>query len=377
MKPTMGDEDTRYMELALEEASKGLGRTSPNPAVGAVVVQNCEVVGRGYHKKAGTAHAEVNALADAGERAAGGTLYVTLEPCNHTGRTPPCTRAILASGLSRVVIGMADPNPLVTGGGADFLKAQGLEVRSGVLEDRCRALNYPFIKHSATGWPWVIIKAAVSLDGKITLRPRQGEAISGPESHRSVHELRNRVDAILIGVETAIIDNPSLTTRLADVENRRDPVRVILDTSLRLSETSRLLNQDSPAETLVICGQEAPEDKAALLAERGATVCRLPRQQDGRIDLRALLALLGKRNITTLLVEGGARVHGAFYSQHLFDELWLYYAPFLAGDLGTPLVSGYALPGRDDAPILTKVSVQRLGNDILYRAFRRQAFVTG
>ena len=373
----MDGEDIRFMELALEEASKGLGRTSPNPAVGAVIVQNNEVVGRGYHKKAGTAHAEVNALADAGDRAAGGTLYVTLEPCNHTGRTPPCTRAILASGLSRVVIGMADPNPRVIGGGADCLRAHGLEVCSGVLEDQCRSLNYPFIKHSTTGLPWVILKAAVSLDGKITLHPRRGETITGFESHRSVHELRNRVDAILIGVETAIIDNPSLTTRLTGIEETRDPVRIVLDTSLRISEESRLLNQDSPAETWVVCGEKAPGHRAVALEAQGATVCRLPLRQDGRIDLPALLALLGKRGLTSLLVEGGSRVHGSFYGQHLFDELWFYYAPFVVGDAGTPLVSGYALGNREEAPPLIKVSTRMIGTDILFHAFRRQELVSG
>jgi len=356
------------MELALAEARKGLGRTSPNPAVGAIVVRDGVVVGRGWHQKAGTPHAEVHALADAGPRAAGATLYVTLEPCNHTGRTPPCTQAILRSGVAKVVIGMADPNP-VAAGGARYLAAQGLAVRSGVLEQQCRALNYPFIKHSATGLPWVLMKAGLSLDGKITFRRRQGEAITGPAAGQYVHRLRNQVDAILVGVETAIIDDPSLTARLAGGEESRDPLRIVLDTSLRLPPEARMLNQASIAETWIVCGEGAAKAREVRLADRGARVCRVPVDGAGRVDLPAALGLLGSRNITSLLVEGGARVHGAFYGQGLVDEVVLLYAPFIIGDSGTPLVEGFRLESdRAHVPTLHDVSLQLLGDDILVRA---------
>jgi len=365
----MQSEHITYMELALAEARKGLGRTTPNPAVGAVIVKDGEVVGRGYHKKAGTPHAEVNALMDAGSRASGATLYVTLEPCNHTGRTPPCTQAILRSGIARVVIGMADPNPRVAGGGAQYLAAQGIDVHSGVLEQQCRALNRPFIKHSATGLPWVLMKAGLSLDGKITFRHRQGEAITGPEARQYVHRLRNQVDAILIGVETAIIDDPSLTTRLAGGEETRDPVRIVLDTSLRLPPEARLLNQESTAETWIFCGEGATREKEVRLADRGARICRVPVDGAEQVALPAMLSLLGARNITSLLVEGGARVHGTFYGQHLVDEVALLYAPFIIGDSGTPLVRGYRLESSRSIPaVLRDVSLQVLGNDILVRA---------
>lgn len=364
----MQNEHITYMELALAEARKGLGRTTPNPAVGAVIVKDGEVVGRGYHKKAGTPHAEVNALANAGHRAAGATLYVTLEPCNHTGRTPPCTQAILRSGITRVVIGMADPNPQVAGGGAQYLAAQGIDVHSGVLEQQCRELNHPFIKHSATGLPWVLMKAGLSLDGKITFRHRQREAITGFESGRYVHRLRNQVDAILVGVETAIIDDPSLTTRLEGVAETRDPLRIVLDTSLRLPPEARMLNQTSTAETWIFCGADADREREIRLTGRGAKVCRVPADAAGRVNLPAALALLGSRNITSLLVEGGACVHGAFYSQRLVDEVALLYAPIIIGDSGTPLVHGCRWENGRGIPVLHDVSLQKLGNDILVRA---------
>ena len=373
----MDSEHTHYMVLALDEARKGLGRTSPNPAVGAVIVKDGIVVGRGYHKKAGSPHAEVNALMDAGPRAAGATLYVTLEPCNHSGRTPPCTEAILLSGIIKVVIGMADPNPRVRGGGARYLASRGIEVYSGVLDQQCQALNHPFIKHSATGLPWVLMKAGLSLDGKITYRPRQGEAITGPEAQRYVHRLRNQVDAILVGVETAIIDDPSLITRLEETTETRDPLRVVLDTALRLPPEARMLRQASTAETLVICGEDAPRERETRLMDQGARICRVPVDAEGRVSLVAALSLLGGHNITSLLVEGGARVHGAFYGQNLVDEMALLYAPFIIGDSGTPLVHGYRLDdGRGHAPVLRDVSVQLLGKDILVRALTKTALMT-
>ena len=369
------DEHAQYMELALDEARKGLGRTSPNPAVGAVIVKDGRVVGRGYHKKAGTPHAEVNALMDAGPRAIGATLYVTLEPCNHTGRTPPCTHAILSSGITKVVIGMADPNPRVTGGGAQYLASRGIEMHSGVLGQQCQALNRPFIKHSATGLPWVLMKAGLSLDGKITFRRRQGEAITGSEAQRYVHRLRNQVDAILVGVETAIIDDPSLTTRLKGATETRDPLRIVLDTALRLPPEAHMLHQASAAETWVVCGEDAPRERATRLIDQGARICRVPVDAEGRVSLSAALSLLGGHSVTSLLVEGGARVHGAFYGQRLVDEVILLYGPFIIGDSGTPLVHGYRLEdgGREHAPVLRDVSVQLLGNDILVRALTETA----
>jgi diaminohydroxyphosphoribosylaminopyrimidine deaminase/5-amino-6-(5-phosphoribosylamino)uracil reductase len=355
-----------FMELALSEAKKSLGRTSPNPAVGAVIVKEGMVVGKGYHHKAGAAHAEVNALLDAGEQARDATLYVTLEPCHHSGKTPPCTEAILRAGIRKVVIGMLDPNPRVVGGGAEYLCAQGLEVVSGLLEEQCKAINFPFIKHSSTGLPWIILKAGLSLDGKITLRPRRGDAITGIDANRYVHQVRNQVDALLIGVETALIDDPQLTTRL-EGEPSRDPLRIVLDSSLRLPVDARMLTQQSDAATWVICGEQASSEKEARLLAAGAQVVRVPLSAEGRIDLVALLAFLGQRDICSILVEGGSRIHGAFCRQHLVDEFSLLYAPFIVGDAGTPLVSGYCLENREAAPVLRILASRSIGRDVLLR----------
>ena len=357
-----------YMGIALEEARKGIGRVSPNPAVGAIIVKDGKIIGRGYHKRAGTPHAEVHAIRDAGPLANDATLYVTLEPCNHTGRTPPCTEAIIRAGISSVVIGMPDPNPRVVGGGADYLKTQGIAISSGVSEQQCKELNNPFLKHSLTGLPWIIMKAGLSLDGRISFFSKQGAAITGSESRRYVHQIRNQVDAILIGVETALIDNPSLTTRLDGVEETRDPLRIVLDSRLRLPTEARMLNQDSSAETWVFCSEQASSEKELQLVKSGAKVFRVPSAADKRVDLSELLCFLGQRDITSVLVEGGARVHGAFYRQNLVDELLLFYAPCIIGDLGTPLVHGYTLTNRLEAPLFRSTSVQLLGTDVLFKA---------
>lgn len=364
----MQRDHTYYMGLALEEARKGVGRTSPNPAVGAIIVKDGTIVGRGYHKKAGTPHAEIHAIQDAGQAAKDATLYVTLEPCNHTGRTPPCTEAILRAGIIKVVIGMSDPNPRVAGDGAGHLTTHGIKVCSGILKEQCQELNYPFIKHSTTGIPWIIMKAGLSLDGKMSFFPGQGAPLTGLESSRYVHQIRNQVDAILVGVETALIDNPSLTTRLQGVGATRDPLRIVLDSHLRLPADARMLHQNSTAETWVFCNELASKEKEMQLARNGARIFRMPLDSDNRVDLSEMLKFLGKRNVTSVLVEGGARVHGAFYRQHLVDELLLFYAPFIIGDQGTPLVQGYSLNRRGEAPLLRNTSIQLLGTDVLFKA---------
>ena len=370
MVPLMEDQQY-YMKLAMDEAMKGLGRTAPNPLVGAVLVKDGQVVGRGYHRQAGTPHAEINAIADAHGQAENATLYVTLEPCNHTGRTPPCTEAILRAGIRKVVIGMADLNPNVQGGGAGYLRHQGLDVALGVLEEQCRAMNRPFIKLSKTGMPWVIMKAGLSLDGKITFTAGHGTPLTGPHSQQAVHRLRNQVDAILIGAETALIDNPSLTTRLEQTPDARDPLRIILDTSLRLPVDAQLLVQQSQAQTWVFCGQEASREKEMLLTHAGAKVFRVPQGRDHRLDLIQVLTTLGKNMIMSVLVEGGARVHGAFYGQTLVDEMLLFYAPYIIGDGGTPLVQGLHYTDSQSVPELCNFSVQQMGRDVLFRALIR------
>ncbi|WP_456387956.1 bifunctional diaminohydroxyphosphoribosylaminopyrimidine deaminase/5-amino-6-(5-phosphoribosylamino)uracil reductase RibD [Desulfolithobacter sp.] len=356
-------EDEIFMQMALAEAVRGQGRTSPNPCVGAVVVRDGEVVGRGYHRKAGTPHAEVHALSDAGNRCQGATIYVTLEPCNHTGRTPPCSRAILEAGIRRVVIGMLDPHGLA-GGGAAFLASRGLEVTTGVLEKRCREINYPFIKHVTTGLPWVVMKAAMSLDGRISYLPGGGGRITGSEASQFVHRLRDRFDAILIGAATARIDNPSLTTRLEGARGR-DPLRVILDSNLSLSPDGRFFNLESPAQTWIFCRSDVSVDKEQRLAEAGAVVHRVAFDDEGRLVLEEVLKVLGRSDITSVLVEGGSRIHGSFLGHSLVDQVYLFTAPFFIGDQGTPLLQGYSFPATGEPRRLRDMTVERVGADVL------------
>lgn len=358
-------DDRAWMQLAIREARKGLGRTSPNPCVGAVVVKNNKLIATGFHQKAGTPHAEVHALRAAGAKAKGATIYVTLEPCNHTGRTPPCTQAILASGIKRVVVGMLDPNPLVAGGGCKTLEAQGVAVTQGVLAEECRSLNRPFIKHITTGLPWVIMKAGMSLDGRLALGTGQCGWITNEQSRRQVHGLRDRVDAILIGSGTALIDDPSLTTRLPSSRRGRDPLRVILDTALRLPTTAKMLKQESAAETWIFCGPDADAKRAAALVKAGAVLKQVRLDGAGQLDLDAVLCELGRAQLTSVLVEGGSRVHGAFLRANLVDEVNIYVAPIFIGGDGVPLIDTLGLQTIGDAPRFSTTRVRRLGSDLL------------
>lgn len=361
----MADIDSNYMRMALWEAKKGIGRTSPNPCVGALVVKNGRVVGKGYHKKAGTPHAEIHALHDAGPKAKGATLYVTLEPCNHTGRTPPCAEAVLQAGIAQVVIGMNDPNPQVAGGGAKYLAAHGLTVISGVLEQKCREINLPFIKHSATGMPWVILKAGMSLDGRIAAIPGKATMITGKQSLARVHTLRSQVDAIMVGIGTALADDPSLTARLAKAGSGRDPLRVVLDAGLRMSPSAKMLQQKSAAETWVFCARGADKEKRSVLEAAGAVVKTVPAASRGGLDIKAVLKVLGQAQVTSLLVEGGSRVHGSFLDAGLADQLLLFVAPKFLGEKGEPLAT---LPGntkKKDLPNLKIIKTRRYGEDVL------------
>ncbi|HIJ90483.1 MAG: bifunctional diaminohydroxyphosphoribosylaminopyrimidine deaminase/5-amino-6-(5-phosphoribosylamino)uracil reductase RibD [Desulfobulbaceae bacterium] len=357
-------DDHAWMQLAIREARKGLGRTSPNPCVGAVVVKNNKLIATGFHQKAGTPHAEVHALRAAGARAKGATIYVTLEPCNHTGRTPPCTQAILAGGIKRVVVGMLDPNPLVAGGGCKTLEAQGVAVMQGVLAEECRSLNRPFIKHVTTGLPWVIMKAGMSLDGRLALGSGQSGWITNEQSRRQVHRLRDRVDAILIGSGTALLDDPALTTRLPGRQGR-DPLRVILDTALRLPATARMLQQPSSAETWIFCGPDADVKRAEALIASGGVIKQVRLDEAGQLDLGAVLCELGRAQITSVLVEGGSRVHGAFLRADLVDEVNIFVAPLFIGGNGVPLLDTLGLQKVADAPRFSTTKVRRLGNDVL------------
>lgn len=316
------------MRAALAQASKGLGRTSPNPVVGAVIVKGGEVIARGFHAKAGGPHAEVVALREAGERARGATLYSTLEPCNHQGRTPPCTEAILRAGLSRVVIGCGDRNPLVSGRGIRRLRAAGVEVLTDVLGAECAAINDPFFTYVTLKRPFVTLKIASTADGKIATSNGDSRWVTGPQARERVHQLRDRVDAVLVGGNTVRLDDPQLTTRLRGKTAARQPLRVILSASLDLPAKARIFDEKHGG-VLVLTTSANPGRTRALEA-RGAEVVRLG--QGGAVDLSAALALLASREIVHLLVEGGAGVFGGFLEQRLVDELQLYVAPKVLGE---------------------------------------------
>jgi diaminohydroxyphosphoribosylaminopyrimidine deaminase/5-amino-6-(5-phosphoribosylamino)uracil reductase len=362
------DLDMTFMRLAIQEARKGLGKTSPNPCVGAAVVKNGRLLGKGYHRKAGTPHAEVNALAVAGRDARGATLYVTLEPCNHTGRTPPCTEKILAAGISRVVVGMNDPNPLVNGGGNTYLADRGVAVSAGVLEADCRRLNRPFIKHVTTGLPWVIMKAGLSVDGRIATGSGHSNWVTCDDSRQQVHRLRDQVDAILVGSGTALADDPSLTSRLPGRKGH-DPLRVVLDSGLRLSPKARMLQLDSEAPTWIFCGPGADPDRRRNLTAAGAIVKVVAIDSVGGLDLLEILGELGRNGITSLLVEGGGRIHAAFLKQNLYDQANLFIAPVFVGADGVPVVGELGLDRIDEGKRFRLEKVRRFACDIMIEGF--------
>jgi diaminohydroxyphosphoribosylaminopyrimidine deaminase/5-amino-6-(5-phosphoribosylamino)uracil reductase len=357
-----------FMQQALDLAEKGRGFTAPNPMVGAIVVKDGRVVGQGYHQAPGGAHAEVNAIAAAGEAARGADLYVTLEPCNHTGRTPPCTEKILAAGIRRVIMAMADPNPDVAGGGRGYLQDRGVEVLSGVCEAQARQLNEVFVTFARTRRPFVVLKCAATLDGRIATRTGDARWVTGAQARGFGHRLRHWLDGILVGVKTVRTDDPSLTTRLNDLPGR-DPVRLILDTHLNTPVAAKVLRQQSESDTIIFCKSAADPARRRALAAAGARVMAVP-EKAGRIDLAALMTVLGQLGLTSLLIEGGAEVSAAALAADIVDKIYFFYAPkILGGDDGVPICRG---PGpelmRQCKPV-KDLAVRRLGQDVLVSGY--------
>ncbi len=361
--------DLKYMRMALELARKGQGRTTPNPCVGAVIVKNGRVIGQGYHKKAGTPHAEINAFSSAIEDVAGATMYVTLEPCHHQGRTPPCSHAVLTAGIRRVVVGMQDPNPVVDGSGLTYLENHGVEVVTGVLEKECQSLNRPFVKYITTGMPFVAMKAGISLDGRLNYLRGQSGWITGAESLQQTHRLRDQYDVIMVGSGTAIIDNPSLTTRLSGEEGR-DPVRVIVDRRLQISPDSKVFSSKAGAYTWLFCGNDVDTTKVSVLEKRNTKITVVSETANG-LDLHEICAALGKEGLFSVLVEGGAALHGAMLKAKLYDYAHLFQAPLFAGDAGVPLLRGFSASDRVSAPRLQEIERYQLGEDTLYQGVLR------
>ena len=361
--------DRRHMARALRLAERGRYTTDPNPRVGCVIVRNGEVVGEGWHRKAGEPHAERLALAAAADRARGATAYVTLEPCSHHGRTPPCAEALVEAEVGRVVVAMKDPNPLVAGQGITRLRDAGIDTEVGLLAADAEALNCGFLQRMRHRRPYVRCKLAMSLDGRTATASGESQWITGTAARRDVQRLRAGSSAILTGIETVLADDPSMNVRLAaadlpGVESHdylRQPLRVVLDTRLRMLPRARMLTL--PGETLIVCGEGAPADTEAELRATGAEVLRLP-QMGGRIDLQRLLAALAARAVNEVLVESGPTLAGAMLQLGLVDELIVYQAPHLMGHAARELVR---LPGLDrmaDRLSFDYVDVRRVGADL-------------
>lgn len=358
--------DQRFMSRALRLARRAQGQTSPNPLVGAVVVRAGRVVGQGYHRRAGWPHAEIEALRQAGARARGSTLYVSLEPCNHHGRTPPCCDAILGAGVSRVVAAMRDPNPRTNGRGLSRLRRAGVRVRLGVLEHEARRMNEPFAKAMRTRLPMVIAKVGQSLDGKIATARGQSRWITSAAARRYGHRLRAQTDAILVGINTVLADDPLLNVRGAR-QRRGRPVKVIVDSHLRLPPRARCLSKASPAPTL-IATLRRPTSRNTALTRHGADILTL-RSSGDRVPLRALCRALAQRGIQSLLIEGGGEVLASALKERLVDRIVWCIAPVLIGGRTAPgSVGGQGIARLTQAVRLREVSVRRMGTDLCVEA---------
>lgn len=356
--------DEKYMMRALELAGKAAGRTSPNPLVGAVVVKENKIIGEGYHQKAGTPHAEIHALNAACSDAAGATLYVSLEPCCHYGKTPPCTEAIINAGIKRVVAAIVDPNPRVAGQGLKILKEAGIETEVGILQEAALQQNEIFFKYIKTQMPFVAIKTAMTLDGKIASYTGDSRWITGEESRKYVHDLRNTYDAIMVGIGTVLADDPQLNTRL-EAQDIRDPLRVIIDGNLDLPLESKIAASSRKQATIVFCSMNADESKARNLEALGMEIIRME-TYGNNVPLTEVLKILAGRRVTSILVEGGAEINASLFNSDLVDKVYSFIAPKIIGGRSAPTpVAGDGQPFMREARELITTEIKRFDNDVL------------
>lgn len=362
--------DEKFMSAALRLATKAEGMTSPNPVVGAVVVRCGVVIGKGYHKKAGLPHAEIEAFSDAEKRGRGlkgSTLYVTLEPCCHTGkRTPPCADAIIEKGISKVVVGTLDLNPKVNGKGVAILREKGVEVSVGVLEEQCREANEVFFKYITTGTPFIVLKLAATLDGKIAAFTGDSKWIGSEAQRKRAHELRNKADAVLVGINTVIQDDPELTVRLVK-KPARQPAPVVLDSELRIPLDARLLRvHESP---IVVTTLDADAGKINELRESGARVIISDADESGRIDLVKLVKKLGEMRITSVLIEGGSRIAASFLMKGLVDKVVFFYAPKIVGAEGISMIGETRISKIGDAIRIKEIKIKAIGEELIVEGY--------
>lgn len=350
-------DDHLYMAQALRLAEQGLYTTMPNPRVGCIIVKNNKVLGEGAHLKAGTPHAEIHALAQAGEQAAGATAYVTLEPCSHHGKTPPCTEALIDAGVAKVVVAMEDPNPLVAGKGIAALQAAGIAVNSGLLQQQAQALNPGFISRMVNRRPYVRSKIAASLDGKTALANGVSQWITGASARTDVQHWRAQSCAILTGIGTILKDNPSLTVRNLPIE--RQPMSVIVDSDLRIPLSAKILQNPS----VLIAFASDPDNKANTLAERGVSLLSIP-DDDGNVCLNSLLRHLASNEVNEVMVEGGELLNGSLMRLKMIDELIIYYAPKLMGGDSKNMFAFSSLQAMEDAVPVNVTDIRMFGDDI-------------
>ncbi len=361
-KLEMRTSEEEYMRRVIKLALRAKGKTSPNPLVGAIVVKDGQIVGEGFHRRAGEPHAEINALKAAGDKAKGGEIYLNLEPCSHTGRTPPCVEALIQSQIKKVFIGMVDPNPLVKGRGIKKLEEAGIEVKTGILEEQCRKLNEVFIKYITTRRPFVILKVAASLDGKIATATGDSRWITNEKSREYVHRLRSEVDAVLVGIGTVEKDDPRLTCRLKNRKGK-DPVRIIVDSTLRISPKAKVLNLNSYAPTIIATTERANREKIKLIEEKGGRVMTILSRQD-KVDLNALMEALGKEEITSVLIEGGSKINTSALEAGIVDKIIFFYAPRIIGGKNSLLmVEGKGFPLVKESWQVYQVGVRRFGEE--------------
>ncbi|GAA0729107.1 bifunctional diaminohydroxyphosphoribosylaminopyrimidine deaminase/5-amino-6-(5-phosphoribosylamino)uracil reductase RibD [Clostridium malenominatum] len=355
-----------YMKRALELAKLGEGRVNPNPLVGAVIVKDGRIIGEGYHKAFGGPHAEVNAFSNALEDVTGAHMYVTLEPCSHYGKTPPCAKAIVEKRIKKVTIAMKDPNPMVSGNGIDILRKNGIEVEVGVMEEEAKALNEIFIKYITTKLPFCILKTASTLDGKISTFSGDSKWITGEKSREYVHQIRNKISSIMVGIETVIKDNPSLTTRIKDKKGR-NPIRIIIDSKGRIPLDAKLLYEEG--STIIVTTQKASDEKLIKLKELGVEIIKTPLRNE-RVDLNYLMKELGERKIDSILLEGGGTLSYSALKEGIVDKVMTFIAPKIIGgrDSKTP-VEGDGIEFMKDAINLKNIEVQRFDEDILIQGY--------
>ena len=363
-------QDEKYMRMALNLARKGIGMTSPNPVVGAVLVKDGEIIGKGYHRGPCKLHAEAVALQGSGSKAAGATLYINLEPCCHTDkRTPPCTKEIIRYGIRRVVIGMEDPNPLVNGRGIRELADAGIEVDRGLLGKDASKLNEIYSKFISSGIPFVILKSAASLDGKIALQSGESRWITGKAARRYAHRLRSMVDAVLVGIGTVMTDDPLLNVRHVSSKGKQ-PVRIIVDSKLRIPPEPKALDTRSGQMTMVAATRSAPPGKLKELEESGIKTVVVDSRGDGEVSILSLMNTLGKSGITSILIEGGSEINASALHEGVVDKVVLIYSPRIIGGRDSiSIVGGPSPKSLDESVFLSDISIRRLERDIMIEGY--------